>query len=129
MTRSNINVEKNHPIHQIISSVNKGVMIRNKVNEELCLISQFEPRNVDEAFKDDFLMKDMKEELVYIGKTKTWELVPRPKDTNLIGTKWVFINKMNDQDEIVRNKARVVCKGCSQQEGINFDETCAPLII
>lgn len=51
----------------------------------------------------------------------------RPKDKNVIGTKWVFRNKMNKQGEVVRNKARLVCKGYSQQEGIDYEETYAPI--
>ena len=55
------------------------------------------------------------------------ELIPRPKDKNVIVTKWVFRNKMNEQGEIVRNKAKLVCKGYSQQEGIDYEETFAPV--
>ena len=56
-------------------------------------------------------------------KNETWELVPRLANKNMIGTKWVFINKMNEQDEFLRNKERLVCKGYSQQEGIDYDKT------
>ena len=63
-------------------------MKRSRINEELCLISQVEPKNIDEATKDDHWMKAMKEELKQIIKNDTWELVPRPKDRNVIGTKW-----------------------------------------
>ena len=55
----------------------------------------------------------MKEELDHIVKNETWELVPRPKDKNVVGTKWVFRNKMNEQGEVVRKKSRLVCKGYS----------------
>jgi len=44
----------------------------------------------------------------------------------VIGTKWVFRNKMNENG-VVRNKARLVCKGYSQVEGIDFEETYAPV--
>ena len=47
---------------------------------------------------------------------------PKPKDKNVIGTKWVFKNKMNEQGEVVRNKARLACKGYSHQEGIDYEE-------
>jgi hypothetical protein len=50
-------------------------------------------------------------------------LVPRPKNKNVIGTKWVFINKLNEDGHITRKKARLVCKGYTQVEGINFEET------
>lgn len=46
----------------------------------------------------------MKEELEYIEKNKTLELVPRPVNKNVIGTKWIFKNKLNENGEIVRNK-------------------------
>ena len=45
----------------------------------------------------------------------------------MIGTKWVFRNKMNEQGEVARNKVRLVCKGYSQQEGIDYEETYAPI--
>ena len=45
----------------------------------------------------------------------------------MIGTKWVFWNKMNGQGEVVRNKARLVCKGYSQQECIDYEETYGPI--
>ena len=60
-------------------------------------------------------------------KNETWKLVPRPKDKNVIGTKWVFRNKMNGQCEVVRNQTRLVCKLYSQQEGIDYEESYAPI--
>ena len=54
-------------------------------------------------------------------------MVPRPKDKNVIGTKWIFKNKLNENGEVIRNKARLVCKGYAQQEGIDFEETFAPV--
>ena len=59
-------------------------MTRKKVCEELCLISQVEPKNSNEACKDDYWIKAMKEELDQIEKNNSLELVPRPKDKNVI---------------------------------------------
>ena len=98
-------------------------MKRSRVNEELCYISQVEPKNVDEACKDDFWKQAMKEELDQIVKNETWESVPTPLNKNVIGTKWVFRNTMNEKGEFVRNKE--ILKGYSQQEGIDYDETYA----
>jgi hypothetical protein len=67
----------------------------------------------------------MEEELNKIEKNETWELVPRPKDKNVIGTKWLFINKLNEYGQVTRNKARLVCNGYAQVEGIYFEETFA----
>ena len=69
----------------------------------------------------------MNEELDHIEKNDTWELVPRPKDKNVIGTKWVFRNKLNEDEQVTRNKARLVCKGYAQVEGIDFEETFSPI--
>ena len=44
---------------------------------------------------------------------------------NIIGTKWVFKNKLDEHGLITRNKARLVAKGCNQQKGIDFGETYA----
>ena len=65
----------------------------------------------------------MDEELDQIEKNETLELVPRPKNKNVIGTKWVFRNKLNEDGQVTRNKARLVCKGYAQIEGIDFEKT------
>ena len=67
----------------------------------------------------------MNEELDQIEKNETWELVPRPKDKNVIGTKWVFKNKFNQDGQLIRNKERLVCLGYAQVEVIYFEETYA----
>ena len=65
----------------------------------------------------------MDEELDQIEKNGTWELVLRPKNKNVINTKWVFRNKLNEDGQVTRNKARLVCKGYAKIEGINIEET------
>jgi vacuolar-type H+-ATPase catalytic subunit A/Vma1 len=54
-----------------------------------------------------------------------WDLIPKSSQKNIIGTKWVFRNKLNEQGEVTRNKARLVAQGYSQQEGIDYTETFA----
>ena len=76
-----------------------------------------EPKNFEEASEDEDWVKAMNEELDHIEKNNTWELVPRLADKNVIGSKWLFKNKMNEQGQIVRNKDRLVCKGYAQVEG------------
>jgi hypothetical protein len=53
----------------------------------------------------------MEEELNQIKKNETRELVPRPKDKNVIGNKWIFRNKSNEDEQVIRNQARLVYKG------------------
>jgi len=67
----------------------------------------------------------MQDELNQFTRNDVWFLVPKTNDMNIIGTKWVFRNKMDEDGNIVRNKARLVVKGYNQEEGIDFDETYA----
>ena len=84
---------------------------------QVSFISMIEHKKFDEANKHDDWIRAMNEELDQIEKNNTWELVPRPEDKNVIGSKWVFKNKMNEKGQVVRNKARLVCKGYAQVEG------------
>ena len=81
---------------------------------EIAYLSHVEPTSIKEACKDESWVKAMNDELDHIEKNQTWDLVPRPKDKNVIGTKWVFKNKMNEDGQVVTKKARLVCKGYDQ---------------
>ena len=67
----------------------------------------------------------MNEEVDQIEKNNTLELVPRLEHKNVIGTMWIFKNNLNENGDVNRNKAILVCKGYAQQEGIYFEETFA----
>ena len=67
----------------------------------------------------------MQEELVNFERNKVWHLVPRPTDRSVIGTRWVFKNKFDEQGNVIQNKARLVVKGYNQVDGIDYGETFA----
>ena len=69
----------------------------------------------------------MQEELGQFTRNEVWDLVPKPKQENVIGTKWIFTNKTDEKGNISINKARLVAQGYTQVEGINFDEMFAPV--
>ena len=69
----------------------------------------------------------MQEELNQFALNEVWTLVPRIHEMNIIGTKWVFRNNMDEHGVITINKARLVAKGYNQEEGIDYDETYAPV--
>eukprot|EP00253_Pinus_taeda_P015597 PITA_15597 len=118
-------VQKNHPKSQILGQKEVSTERRRSIAEAssyLALLSSTKPQNVRKACKDECWVKVMDEELEQIEKNNSWELVPRPTDKNVIGTKWILKNKLNENGEVVRNKARLVCKGYAKQEGIDFEE-------
>ena len=93
----------------------------------LAFLSQIEPKNFYEAKFDENWILEMQEEVNQIERNKVQTLVPRLSDHSIIGTKWVFRNNLDKTRIIVRNKAKFVAQGYSQQEGIYFDESFAPV--
>ena len=119
-----------HPPEQVMGNVGSGVKTRSSFKDfenHFALLADFEPTCVDDALKDSSWINAMQEELNQFERNEVWNLVPRPKGKTIIGTKWVFKNKADENGKVVRNKARLVAKGYSQEEGIDFDETFVPV--
>ena len=66
-------------------------------------------------------------ELKSLADARTWEVVERPRGVNVVGCKWVFKIKRNAAKEIDKYKAQLVAKGCSQVQGVDYDDTYAPV--
>jgi hypothetical protein len=81
---------------------------------------------VEDALRDSDWVLAMQEELNNFMRIEVWHLVPHPNQ-NVVGTKWVFHNKQDEHGVVTRNKARLVTKGYLQVEGLDFDETYAPV--
>lgn len=119
-----------HPPELIIGDPLVGVRTRNRLREKIgdsTFLSLNEPTSVDDALLDENWVQAMQEELNQFERNDVWDLLPRPKDQSVVGRKWVFKNKVNNMGIIVRNKARLVAKGYNQVEGIDFEETFAPI--
>nr|GFC32145.1 copia protein [Tanacetum cinerariifolium] len=86
-----------------------------------------EPANMAEALRDADWVSAMQEELDQFERLKVWRLVPRPEGKSVIKTKWIFKNKKDESSLVIQNKARIVAVGYSQQEGIDYNETFAPV--
>jgi len=120
--------KSSHPEDQIIGNKESLTRTRSHFRQEksmIGLLSVIEPTTVDETLSDDGWVLAMQEELNQFQQNDVWDLVPKPLQKNIIGTKWVFRNKLNEQGEVIRNKARLVAQGYSQQEGIDYTETFA----
>ena len=69
----------------------------------------------------------MHDELLQFQRNDVWTLVPRPKGEHIIGIKWIFRNKTDEEGNVIRNKAHLIAQGYSQMEGVDYDETFAPV--
>ncbi|GJW43338.1 putative ribonuclease H-like domain-containing protein [Tanacetum coccineum] len=92
-----------------------------------CFLSQEEPKRVSKALSDPAWVEAMQEELLQFKLQNVWVLVDLPKGHRAIGTKWVYRNKKDERGIVVRNKARLVAQGHTQEEGIDYDEVFAPV--
>nr|GEZ23137.1 retrovirus-related Pol polyprotein from transposon TNT 1-94 [Tanacetum cinerariifolium]GEZ42572.1 retrovirus-related Pol polyprotein from transposon TNT 1-94 [Tanacetum cinerariifolium] len=121
---------KDHPLYKIISDPKSSVRTRGQLaNSYLfaCLLSSIEPANVAESLKDTDWVSAMQDEPDKFARLKVWRLVPRPEGKTIIKTKWIFKNKKDEIRLVIRKKARLVAVGYCQQEGIDYDETFAPV--
>ncbi|GKA97618.1 putative ribonuclease H-like domain-containing protein [Tanacetum coccineum] len=115
-------IHKDHPIDQIIGDINSATQTRRmtKISEEHAM-------KVIQALTDPSWIEVMKEELLQFKLQKVWTLVDLPKGKRAIGTKWVYRKKKDKRGIVVRNKARLVAQGYTQEEGIDYDEVFAPV--
>ncbi|GJU88977.1 retrovirus-related pol polyprotein from transposon TNT 1-94, partial [Tanacetum coccineum] len=86
-----------------------------------------EPKKLIKALEEEGWVLAMTEELNQFKRNKVWTLVPKPYGKTIIGLKWVFRNKMDEEGVVTKNKARLVAKWYRQEEGIDYDETFAPV--
>ncbi|GJV20709.1 retrovirus-related pol polyprotein from transposon TNT 1-94 [Tanacetum coccineum] len=101
---------KYHPLEQGIGNPSQSIRIRRqlKTDGEICMFA-------------------LTEELQQFDRLDVWELVDKPLCKNVINMKWLWKNKRDEENTVIRNKARLVAKGYGQQEGINFEESFAPV--
>ncbi|GJY98143.1 putative reverse transcriptase, RNA-dependent DNA polymerase [Tanacetum coccineum] len=146
----NTRIHKDHSLDHVIGDVQSGVQTRRmtkttneqgfisvvyegKTHEDLhtclfaCFLSQEEPKKVIQALKDPSWIEAMQEELLQFKLQQVWTLVDLPHGKRAIGTKWVYMNKKDERGIVIRNKARLVAQGYTQEEGIDYDEVFAPV--
>ncbi|GKE75826.1 retrovirus-related pol polyprotein from transposon TNT 1-94 [Tanacetum coccineum] len=90
-------------------------------------VSTIEPKNIKEAIADHSWIKSMQDELNQFERLQVWELISRPEGKNIIALKWLWKNKCDAKNIMVQNKNRLVAKGYKQEEGIDFEESFAPV--
>nr|GEY83963.1 retrovirus-related Pol polyprotein from transposon TNT 1-94 [Tanacetum cinerariifolium] len=90
-------------------------------------IFEMEPKKLIEALEEEGWIIAMQEELNQFERNKVWTLVPKPHGKTIIGTKWVWKNKLDENGVVIKNKAMLIAQGYNQQEGIEYEETFAPV--
>nr|GFB16746.1 retrotransposon protein, putative, Ty1-copia subclass [Tanacetum cinerariifolium] len=112
-------IHKDHPVSQIIGDLSLTTQTRSMTREE--------PKRLHQALKDPSWIEAMQEELLQFKMQQVWVLVYFPYGKRAIGTKWVYRNKKDERGIVVRNKARLVTQGHTQEEGIDYKEVFAPV--
>src|SRR3954468_17721462 len=119
-------------VDKILTGLGQGIVTRSQLMNfcaHFSFVSSIEPLRVEQALDDSDWLIAMQDELTSFTRNEVWSFVERPsgQDHNIIGTKWIFKNKQDEHGTIIRNKARLVAQGYSQVEGLDFDETFAPV--
>lgn len=108
----------------------------NKYADEDCLLTDSltsdidEPKSVEDALNGKHSTQwreAMNSEYSSLLENETWELVPPPEDTNIVGSRWVLKVKRDEDGSIDRFKARLVAQGYSQTKGVDYDEVFSPV--
>ncbi|GJX79214.1 retrovirus-related pol polyprotein from transposon TNT 1-94 [Tanacetum coccineum] len=124
---------KDHPLEQVRGDPTMPVQTRRQLttDPEMCMfaltVSIVEPKNIKEAMADSAWIEAMQEELHQFDRLKVWELVDKPFGKMIIKLKWLWKNKKDEDQTVIRNKARLVAKGYAQEEGVDFEESFAPV--
>ncbi|GJX85777.1 putative ribonuclease H-like domain-containing protein [Tanacetum coccineum] len=117
-------IHKDHPVEQIIRDLNLAPQTRRMIKN---LEEHEEPKKIIHELKDRSWIKAMQEELLQFQLQEVWTLVELPNGKSPTGTKWVYRNKKDERGIVIKNKARLVAQGYTQEEGIDYDEVFVPI--
>nr|GEZ34615.1 hypothetical protein [Tanacetum cinerariifolium] len=120
-----------HPLEQVIGEPSRPVLTRSQLKTDggMCIyaltVNIMEPKSVKEALTDPAWIEPMQEQLHQFIRLDVWELVPSPDGIKPLTLKWLFKNKHDEENTVIRNKTRLVVRGYRQEEGIDFEESFA----
>nr|GEV79841.1 retrovirus-related Pol polyprotein from transposon TNT 1-94 [Tanacetum cinerariifolium] len=124
---------KDHPIDNVIGDPARPVSTRLQLQDEalLCYFDAFlfsvEPKRYRDALKESCWIESTQEELNEFKRLEVWELVPRLDCIMVFTLKWIYKVKLDELGGVLKNKARLVARGYRQEEGIDFEESFAPV--
>ncbi|GJR23531.1 retrovirus-related pol polyprotein from transposon TNT 1-94 [Tanacetum coccineum] len=119
------------------SLVHQGVAVEHLFEKQLAtdalwcfynsVLSKVEPKNFKSAVTEDCWFQAMQDEIHEFDRLDVWELVPPPDCAMIIALKWIYKVKLDEYGDVLKNKARLVAKGYRQEEGLDFEESFAPV--
>nr|GEW45207.1 putative ribonuclease H-like domain-containing protein [Tanacetum cinerariifolium] len=124
---------KDHPLDNVIGNPSRSVSTRKQLATDAlwCLysyvLSKIEPKNFKSMIVEDCWFQAMQDEIHEFDRLQVWELVPQPDCVMIITLKWIYKVKLDEYGDVLKNKARLVAKGYRQEEGIDFEESFAPV--
>ncbi|GKC49949.1 retrovirus-related pol polyprotein from transposon TNT 1-94 [Tanacetum coccineum] len=122
-----------HLIANVIGDPSRSVSMRKQLQTDAmwCYFNDFltsvEPKNFKQAMTEPTWIDAMQEEIHESERLQVWELVPCPDKVLLIILKWIYKVKTNEFGRVLKNKARLLAQGFRQEEGIDFEESFAPV--
>nr|GEW65948.1 retrovirus-related Pol polyprotein from transposon TNT 1-94 [Tanacetum cinerariifolium] len=114
-------IHKDHPVEHIIGDIHSAPQTRRMTKN----VTNYEPKKVIQALTNLSWIEAMQDELLQFKLQQVWTLVDLPYGKRVIGTKWIYKNKKDERGIVVRNKARLVAQGYTQEEGIDYDDVFA----
>ncbi|GJR95427.1 retrovirus-related pol polyprotein from transposon TNT 1-94 [Tanacetum coccineum] len=124
---------KDHPLDNIVGNPSHPVSTRKQLASDAlwcCFhteLSKVKPKNFKMAVIEDCWFQAMQDEIYEFDRLEVWKLVPLPIYVMVIALKWIYKVKLDEYGDVLKNKARLVAKGYRQEEGIDFEESFAPV--
>nr|GEX48665.1 hypothetical protein [Tanacetum cinerariifolium] len=122
---------KAHLLEQILVDPSKQLMTRSKLGTDAEMyafaftLSLMESKNIKPTMEDHNRIEAMQDELHQFQRLNVCELVEKPSGRNINRVKWIWKNKTNDENIVIRNKASLISQEYKQEEGIDFEESFA----
>ena len=127
-------IKLSHPPEVIVGNMNELTLRKCIVDKCVanfvsysCHLSHVKPTKFEEALQDESWVEAMHDKLLQFQRNDVWTIVPRSEGEHIIGTKWIFRNKTDEEGNVIRNKARLVAQGYSEMEGVDYGESFAPV--
>ncbi|GJT11252.1 retrovirus-related pol polyprotein from transposon TNT 1-94 [Tanacetum coccineum] len=122
-----------HPLDNIIRNPSRPISTRKQLAKDALwcfynsVLSKVKPKTFKSVVTEDCWFQAMQDEIHEFDQLDVWELVPPTDCAMIIALKWIYKVKLDEYGDVLKNKARLVAKGYCQEEGLDFEESFAPV--